>query len=95
MQVDQLEMYDGTSEEITALLNKGYFAGQRVRLIVEPEVEDLSAGIPAPPFTVRNKEHLIELLREGISSPSQPVTEETWDYIRQEVSRRHNENHAQ
>jgi hypothetical protein len=41
------------------------------------------------PNTVRDKDHLLQLLRAGMSSPTHPVTEDTWDYIRAEVQKRH------
>ncbi len=53
------------------------------------EEEYLSAALPDPPNTVRDETHLIELLRDGLNSPMQEVTDETWERKRQEVHRRH------
>ncbi len=89
MQVAQAQIIEGTSEEISVLLQKGVFAGQKLRVIVEPEdSEDLAAGIQNPPFTVQSREHLIELLREGINSPAKKFTDETLEQMRQEVRTR-------
>lgn len=83
------QIIEGTTEEIARQLQQSY-AGQKLRIFVEPEdEEDLAAGLPDPPFAVRSRDHLIELLREGMNSPTHPVTEQTWEPIRQEVRRRH------
>ena len=44
---------------------------------------------PEPPNTTRSREHLMELLDEGMASPIHPVTDETWHDIRQQVRVRH------
>ncbi|MBV9851334.1 MAG: hypothetical protein JO250_16815 [Armatimonadetes bacterium] len=88
MQVAQAQIIEGTSEEITALLQEGAFAGQRLRVIVEPETEeeDFTADLPAPPNTIRDAAHLEQLLLEGIrSGPATPMTAQDWQDIRQEV----------
>jgi len=38
-----------------------------------------------PPGTVRNREHLIELLEEGMKSPVSPMTAQDWKDIRHAV----------
>ena len=89
MQVAQAQIIEGTSEEISLLLQEGAFAGQKLRVIVEPEDdEDLTAGLPAPPFAVRDKAHLLELLEEGLQGPFLKFTDESLEKIRQEVHRR-------
>lgn len=90
MQVAQAQIIEGTSEEISVLLQEGAFAGQKLRVIVEPEDdEDLSAGLPPPPFAIRDRAHLLELLREGLKGPFHKFTDESMEAIRQEVHRRH------
>ena len=82
------QVMEGTTEEITTWLQKAY-SGQNLRITIEPHEEDLAAGIPDPPFTVRSEAHLIELLQQGLDSPVQEVTDETWEQKRQEVRCRH------
>ncbi len=84
----QAQMIEGTAEEITQQLQKSY-AGQKLRVFVEPEEEeDLAAGIPDPPDTIRDKVHLMELLDEGMQGEPQPVTDQEWVNIRQQVRER-------
>ena len=85
----QPQVIEGTSEEISKLLQSGAFAGQTLRVIVDPDEEDLSENLPDPPNTIRDAAHLEELLLAGIASPKHEVTEETWEHIRQEVRKRH------
>jgi hypothetical protein len=85
----QAQMIEGTAEEITRQIQQDY-SGQKLRVFIEPEeVEDLSAGIPDPPFAVRDPAHLEEFLLAGLDSPTRPFTDETTEQIRQEVHRRH------
>ena len=95
MQVVQSQMIEGTTEEITLLLQKGVFAGQKLRVFVEPEneLEPWEDTLPDPPFTVRSQEHLLELLREGMNSPASKFTDETLEQMRQEVRKRHAAKH--
>ncbi len=51
--------------------------------------EDLSSALPDPPNTVRDETHLVELLLDGLNSPMQEVTDETWERKHQEVHRCH------
>ena len=89
----QAQMIEGTTEEVTRLMQQSY-AGQNLRVFIEPEengaeeAEYLAAGLPDPPFTVRNREHLVELLREGMNSPVTEFTDDTLEQMRQEVRRR-------
>jgi hypothetical protein len=90
MQVAHAQIIEGTSEEITALLQEGAFAGQKLRVIVEPEDNaDFAAGFPPPAFTVRDKAHLLELLQDGLKGPFHTLTEDVWEQRRQEIHRRH------
>lgn len=54
--------------------------------------EDLLAGMPPPPNTIRDEAHLVELLREALNSlrngARHEVTEETWGQRKAEVRRR-------
>ena len=85
----QAQMIEGTTEEVARKIQQSY-AGQKLRVFIEPEEgEDLTAGVPGPPFTVRSREHLVELLHEGIDSPVSEFTEDTLEQMRQEVRRRH------
>ena len=89
MQVAHAQVIEGTSEEISLLLQRGAFAGRKLRVIVEPEDdEDLAAEIPAPPLAVQSREHLLGLLREGVNSPASKLTDETLEQMRQEVRAR-------
>ena len=47
-----------------------------------------SNELPAPPFTVRDQEHLVQLLLEGSTGPREPVTEDEWTQLRQELRAR-------
>ncbi len=85
--MNNLQVIEGTTEEVTALLRKTY-AGRKVRAFVEPE-ENITADLPTPPDTIRDAAHLETLLLEGLASPAHKVTEETWDEIRHEVRQRH------
>ena len=86
----QAQMLEGTTEEVTRQIQQSY-AGQNLRVFVEPEEnepEDLAAGLPDPSFTVRSREHLIELLHEGMNSPVTEFTDDTLEQMRQEVRSR-------
>lgn len=84
----QAQVIEGTTEEIMTRLRED-FPRQKLRVFVEPEEEDLSADLPDPPNAVRDETHLVGLLLEGLNSPMQEVTDETWERKRQEVHRRH------
>ena len=88
MQLAHAQIIEGTSEEIRTLLQNGVFAGQKLRVIIEPGEEEFAADLPNPPFTVQGREHLLALLREGIHSPAQPFTDETLEQMKQEVRTR-------
>ena len=89
----QAQMIEGTTEEVTRQMQQSY-AGQKLRVFIEPEeneaeeAEDLAAGLLDPPFTVRSREHLVELLNAGINSPVSEFTDDTLEQMRQEVRRR-------
>jgi hypothetical protein len=80
----QAKIIEGTTEEIARLLEQGY-SGQKLRVFVESEVEDMAAVIPAPPFAISDPEHLKQLLLESLNSPTHAVTPEVWSQIRQEA----------
>lgn len=82
------QIIEGTTEEIAALLQEGAFAGRKARLIVDPEEEDFSEPLPAPPDAVRDQAHLETLLLEGIASPKEEVTDQEWVELRREVRER-------
>ena len=65
-QVAQLKVIDLNGQELSALLHSGALAGHRLRLIVDPDEEDLTIGIPDHPFTVRSREQLVELLLRSV-----------------------------
>ncbi len=87
----QTQMLEGTAEEITRKLQQSY-AGQKLRVFVEPtgveDEEDLAAGIPDPPDTIRDKAHLIEILHEEMQGEPQTVTDQEWVEIRRQVRER-------
>jgi hypothetical protein len=79
------QMIEGTTEEITRQMQQSY-ADQKLRVFIEPEEnEDLAAGIPDPPDTIRDKAHLMELLHEGMNSPTVPFTDDSSEKMHQEV----------
>ena len=82
----QAQMIEGTTEEVTRRIQQSY-AGQRLRVYVEPEVEDFAALL-VPPNTIRDTEHLIELLHEGMQGEPETIRQEEWAEIREEVQRR-------
>ncbi len=94
----ELQIFEGTTEDIAKLLQNGAFAGSKLKLIVNPapiektmeeiEEEDFSDSLPDPPNTVRDKAHLEELLLEGINSPMHEVTDQEWVDMRREVRER-------
>ncbi len=81
------QMIEGTTEEITRQLQQSY-AGRKLPVFVEPEAEkaDLAANLPDPPLAIRSREHLTELLLEGVNSPTHEVTEATWERLHERVS---------
>jgi hypothetical protein len=84
--MSQARIIDGTGEEIASLLQSGTLAGHRLRLIVDPEPDDdLSADLPTPPNSVRSREQLLELLREGMQGAPEPVTKETWRRLHERI----------
>jgi hypothetical protein len=67
----------GTWEEIKS--HDAELTGRQVRLIVDAEPDDILAGLPDPPHTVRDCDHLIQLLRERLQSgPGVEATPEFW-----------------
>ena len=58
----------------------------------EDHEEDLLAGMPPPPNTIRDEAHLVALLRESLNSLKNgawhEVTEDTWEQRKVEVRRR-------
>ncbi len=87
------QMIEGTTEEVTRQMQQSY-AGQKLRVFIEPEeneaeeAENFGATLPTPPDTIRDKAHLVELLREGMQGEPEPIRQEEWAEIRQEVQRR-------
>jgi hypothetical protein len=45
--------------------------------------------LPEPPFAVRSKEQLIEMLIQGVHSPKFPVTDSTWSDLLARIDTRH------
>ena len=88
-------LFEGSPKEALDYLtkNEGAYPAMRLRIIAEPETdeEDLAAGLPDSPNTVRDRAHLFELLDAGLASPTEPVTKEDWAFIRSEVQRRYDE----
>jgi hypothetical protein len=85
----QTQVIEGTTEEITALLQTGAFAGQKLRVTVETEEEDLIDTLPDPPNSIRDNAHLEQLLLDGLNSgPAAPMPETEWEDIRREVHAR-------
>jgi hypothetical protein len=70
-----LQVLEGTGHEIGKALQAGPFAGLRLRVTIDEDQEDLAAGIPPPPFAVRDEAHLDELLAAGLRSPGRKASE--------------------
>ena len=87
----EAQVLEGTTEEITARLRETY-PEQTLRVTVEPQEEDLLAGMPLPPNTIRDEAHLVALLLEALNSlkngATHKVTEDTWEQRKAEVRRR-------
>ena len=98
-----MALFEGTKEDVINYLTKysGDAPNERFKVFIEPEPaltedeEDLYPNLPAPPFTVRDRAHLFELLDAGLASPTERVTEEYWEDIRCEVQRRDDERKKQ
>lgn len=56
--------------------------------MIEGTIEEITAALPPPPFTVHDQAHLETLLLKGVGSPVQPFTEDTLEQMRQEVRNR-------
>lgn len=80
-------MIEGTTEEIMAWLRQAY-PERNLRVMVEPQEEDLPKDLPPPPQTIRNEAHLVELLMQGLSGSKHEVSKEAWEQKRLEVRRR-------
>ena len=80
---------EGTSNEIAVVLQSEPFAHLKLQIIVDQDEVALTASLPTPPFAVRDREHLIELLIEGVNSPTHPVTEGTWKELHDIIDKRH------
>ena len=77
---------EGTWEEIKS--HETELTGRTVRVIIEPDADELDDELPPPPNTVVNESHLEALLLEGIrSGPATKITVEDWDEIRVEGRR--------
>jgi len=83
---------EGTDEELATILQTGVLAGRHLRLIVDQETEDLTAGLPDPPFAVKDQDHLIKLLSAGIESLDAgngiEVSASYWNDLRHELKGR-------
>jgi hypothetical protein len=84
----QPQVIEGTSEEIIRLLQGGALAGHLLRVIVDPDGEDFTDTLPAPPDTIRDEAHLEQLLLEGLASPAREMTEADWQELHQRAQSR-------
>ena len=75
------QVIEGTGEEIAAVLNGSAFAGRKMRVVIEPEEADFTDNLPDPPNTVRDAEHLNQLLLDGLRSPSRELSEADWQEL--------------
>lgn len=72
------------------LLNRSKeFSGLDIEVFDPEDDIDYSENMPDPPFTVRDKAHLEELLLEAVNSPKEPMTDQDWVDMRVELYRRH------
>ena len=79
------QVIDGTSEEITTLLQGRTYAGRKMRITIELDEDevDFTDTLPDPPNTIQDSGHLERLLLEGLQSgPATPMNETDWDDIR-------------
>ena len=77
-------IFEGPIEEFLA--RKDEFAGQHISVFDAMDTNDIDVATPNQ--TIRSKEHLEELLLSAQNSPLEPIAEDEWEYIRQEVQRR-------
>jgi hypothetical protein len=76
------QVIDGTSEQLRLLLDSGAFAGQRLRLIVDPEREDAAPNVAVPPGAITDVSHVEELLLAGIrSGDADEMTASDWEEL--------------
>lgn len=82
----EAQVVEGTTEEIMARLRDAY-PEQNLRVTVEPQEEEPIVDWSDYPQTVTSEEQLVHLLRQSLTSPTQEVTEETWEQRRIEIRR--------
>ena len=85
-------IFEGTIEELVE--RREEFAGQHLSLFATPEAEaeeevDLDA-LPPPPdsITIRDRAHLFQLFDEALASPLEPLADNEFEMMKQEVARR-------
>jgi hypothetical protein len=87
-----VQIIEGTIAEITTRLHQTYADQERARVFVETEEEDLSADLPDPPNAVRDREHLFQLLEEGLNGLDDgqgiEVTPAYWEGLRNALKER-------
>ena len=77
-------IFEGTIDEL--IERKAEFAGQHLALFTAPDTEEID--VPTPRTTIRSKEHLEEMLLAAQNSPLEPMTDNDWVYVREELARR-------
>jgi hypothetical protein len=89
------QVLSGTWDTIKS--HEAEFVGRRLLVIIDPEQDDdTTDGALLPSFTVRSREHLVELLSHGLEAgDGVEATPEFWDLKEAELLRRHSERMAQ
>jgi hypothetical protein len=77
------QILEGTWEQVKT--HDAELAGRRVRLIVDPDEEEIAPASPETPYKIRSEQQLFALLREGDAGPFYDVTDKLWDEIRDEA----------
>ena len=87
-------LFRGRAENCISLISE--FSGRNIEVFeAENDEVDYSENMPDPPFTVRYRAHLFELLDAGLASPTERVTEKYWADVHAEVQRRYEERNKQ
>ncbi len=88
----QPEDTDGTHKELGDFLQSGIVSGHTLGTILDPDTEDVTAGLPPPPFAVHDRDHVIRVLHEGMESLEAgsgiEITGSYWDDLLREISKR-------
>lgn len=75
----QAQVIEGTAEEITALLQTGAFAGQKLRVIVEAEEEETKVALPNEASDDPRREQLNKQIDAlAMKGPKKSKAKDSW-----------------